>query len=168
MIQKFIQKTILVVCLFGNYSVVTMAQESRFGKKFHEESAKAVIAIGDSISKGETISKEEWNELFEINGYEHYLNHRNKERVSTYIQEALLLAFDSQKTTEMDSLLELSAEEADIGLVLKQNICRLARQRTKAAIFLKETDFSKLQERADKKAQTFLSPAGNMEKDRIE
>ena len=143
-----IQKLFLIPTLLFTLSVIACWGDS-FSDKYSSSSARAVLAMGDSIRAGHSVSEDAWKRIFETDGYKRYLSTRKGDALRSMIKEAVLLAFSPARHAEADSMLRLSPNTNDYQAVMSQNICKLAKRQDEAMRFITETDFPALLSRAD-------------------
>nr|WP_249158473.1 DUF5700 domain-containing putative Zn-dependent protease [Porphyromonas gingivalis] len=132
--------TIVIFLLLESYFAVS-AQYENFKQKVFTGSAEAFLSLGQDIHSGRATAEQDWEKLFSTMGYTKYLNNPKGEMIKRELKEAMLLAFDPDRIAEADSILKHPATITNMPLVLRQNICRLARKRKEADSFLLHTDF---------------------------
>ena len=147
--------TIVIFLLLESYFAVS-AQYENFKQKVFTGSAEAFLSLGQDIHSGRATAKQDWEKLFSTMGYTKYLNNPKGEMIKRELKEAMLLAFDPDRIAEADSILKHPATITNMPLVLRQNICRLARKREEADSFLLHTDFLTLLYRANEKTKKYL------------
>lgn len=147
--------TIVIFLLLESYFAVS-AQYENFKQKVFTGSAEVFLSLGQDIHSGRATAKQDWEKLFSTMGYTKYLNNPKGEMIKRELKEAMLLAFDPDRIAEADSILKHPATITNMPLVLRQNICRLARKREEADSFLLHTDFLTLLYRANEKTKKYL------------
>ncbi|KGN68327.1 hypothetical protein HR13_02810 [Porphyromonas gulae] len=152
--KPYLKLTIIILFLGLHFGV--SAQYEDFKQKIFTTSAEAFLSLGEDIHSGKATTEQDWEKLFSTVGYTKYLNNPKGEMIRRELQEAMLLAFDPKRIAEADSILKHPATITNMPLVLRQNICLLARKREEADSFLKHTDFLALLYRANEKTKKYL------------
>lgn len=152
--KPYLKLTIIILFLGLHFGV--SAQYEDFKQKIFTTSAEAFLSLGEDIHSGKATTEQDWEKLFSTVGYTKYLNNPKGEMIRRELQEAMLLAFDPKWIAEADSILKHPATITNMPLVLRQNICLLARKREEADSFLKHTDFLALLYRANEKTKKYL------------
>lgn len=152
--KPYLKLTIIILFLGLHFGV--SAQYEDFKQKIFTTSAEAFLSLGEDIHSGKATTEQDWKKLFSTVGYTKYLNNPKGEMIRRELQEAMLLAFDPKQIAEADSILKHPATITNMPLVLRQNICLLARKREEADSFLKHTDFLALLYRANEKTKKYL------------
>lgn len=152
--KPYLKLTIIILFLGLHFGV--SAQYEDFKQKIFTTSAEAFLSLGEDIHSGKATTEQDWEKLFSTVGYTKYLNNPKGEMIRRELQEAMLLAFDPKRIAEADSILKHPATIRNMALVLRQNICLLARKREEADSFLKHTDFLALLYRANEKTKKYL------------
>lgn len=153
--KPYLKLTIIIFLLLGSNFVVS-AQYDNFGQKIFTGSAEVFLLLGQDIHLGRATTEQDWERLFSTVGYTKYLSNPKGEMIRRELREAMLLAFDPDRIAEADSILKHPATITNMTLVLRQNICRLARRRKEADSFLRHTDFLTLLHKANEKTKKYL------------
>lgn len=152
--KPYLKLTIIILFLGSHFGV--SAQYEDFKQKIFTTSAEAFLSLGEDIHSGKATTEQDWEKLFSTVGYTKYLNNPKGEMIRRELQEAMLLAFNPKRIAETDSILKQPATIRNMALVLRQNICLLARKREEGDSFLKHTDFLALLYRANEKTKKYL------------
>jgi hypothetical protein len=128
--------------------------------KFTTESAEKAIGIARLLLDNKNVSDEDWEKLFNSEGYKNYLIYSNSLAQKNSIKDALETVFDPDKQHELDSLLSLPVvmDKNFYRLTLIRNFNQLKRNLDKAEEFIQE-DFNSLISAGDSLARLFLPSA---------
>ena len=131
-------------------------QDNPFADKYSTNSARYVLAVGDTLRAGGTLDQDAWNRLFGTDGYGKYLATDRSDALRAMIREAVLVAFSSERRGEADSLLRRTPDADDYQALMSRNLCALAGRQEEAVRFLAETDFPALLDRANRLVKEHL------------
>ena len=148
-------RRILIAALSLSLLAVS-CQEASFADKYSAESARTVLAVGETLREGKTLDQDAWDRLFETDGYGKYLASNRSGALRAMIREAILVAFSPDRRAEADSLQRLTPDAGDYQALMSRNICTLAGRQEEAVRFLTETDFPALLERANRLVREHL------------
>lgn len=125
---------------------------------FTTESAVKALNIANSLQTNEKVPDEEWESLFDSEGYKNYLIYSNSISQKREIRAAIETVFNPANEEKLDSLLNtpLLMDQDYFKLSLIRNFNDLKKNFVKAQMFLASTDFANLIASGDSLARTYL------------
>ncbi|QSE98965.1 DUF5700 domain-containing putative Zn-dependent protease [Fulvivirga lutea] len=125
---------------------------------FTTESAVKAIEIAKLLQANKNVSDEEWESLFNSEGYSNYLIYSNSPSQKREIKAAVETVFNPAYEDKLDSLMNipLLMDQDYFKLSLIRNFRDLKNNFDKAQIFLESTDFNELITSGDSLARTYL------------
>jgi hypothetical protein len=125
--------------------------------KFTTESAVMAFDIAKRLLDRESVSEEDWENLFESEGYRNYLIYSNSNSQRKSIRNAIEVVFDPRRQEELDSLIVLPIimNENYFSLGLIKNFTQLKNNFEEAEEFL-QGDFESIIASGDSLARLFL------------
>jgi len=125
--------------------------------RFSTESAERGLEIAKRLQAGDSISDQDWEILFNSEGYKRYLIYSSAESQKELIKEVLETVFNPNRKNELDSLIGLPLVPGKnlYKLMLIRNFARLKKNLVEAEEFIYE-DFNPLIASGDSLARLFL------------
>ena len=138
------------------------AQEVKidFSDKYSFDSARQFIEMAKRAKKGELPTEENWNQLYQTEGYRLFLTNSLADFFRKEIKNAFYLNFDENRKSELQDSLSVSLEADDYmstyHLLFIHNYDKLNSNLDKAALFLDTLDIENLLSRSLKETKKFI------------
>lgn len=137
---------------------LTTAQEISFKKSYSVESAARFIKMARAAQAGEIPTDEAWKELFATDGYRNFFKGwRDTLKWQMRLKDAFRVVFDERNRGLRDSIVALQVTaEADMDRYIIKNFNILRSRLDEVGVFLHNSDFGQIFEKAHLRAKEFL------------
>jgi len=131
---------------------------SKYYPEFNINSASKALEIAEKIQNNQTIDDNDWENLFDSDGYKNYLIYNDSLRKKQLIKEAMLTVFNDNKKAKLDSLLLSPVElgPSYFKLSMLNNFYDIKSNFQDYKAFLKNFNSQKVIKEADSLARMYI------------